>query len=88
MGFMEAIRVSMGGSNKSHQIKDLIARLEKELSGVRSLDWQIYRHAIVPGNILIELRWSTRSRVPCESNLAPSRPPHAGVGPDRGFGTG
>ncbi len=70
MGIMEAIRVSMGGNHESRRVKDLITRLEKELSGVRSLNWQIYRHAAVPGDILIELRWSSRSGTSDESDIA------------------
>ncbi len=69
MAFMETIHVSIGGS-KSSRVKGLITRLEKEFSGVRSLDWQIYCNAAVPGDILIELRWPSRTGTPAKSDLA------------------
>ncbi len=59
-----------GGGYKDRRAKDLIASLEKELSGSRSLDWQIYCHAAIPGDILIELRWPFRSGVPEKSDIA------------------
>ncbi len=70
MEIMEAIRISIGGQYGSQGENELIDRLEKELSGVKSLDWHIYHNATVSGDILIELNWTAQHGEPRESEIA------------------